>query len=900
MFLYHVLWYSPGPLYSGGERIRKMRNILRRVFTVLMAVIMCASLFSIPVKAEEDSSSLEDGSFMVETLFDVNTTKTLGRWDFEYNDSWFKQSATIYNHKLARLSLGMAVSAFRPNLDPASKENPAQHLQSFLQNCQFKNLRTDDYDKSPSLYTVSTVIGYKQLQDEEGNFTLIVVGTCGGGYKNEWLSNFTCGDQDMHVGFSSAAREVYDRIFGYIASNRLNAPRYKIWMSGFSRAGAISNILGKLLVDSNMFSTDTVYTYTFATPRTTKAAQKGQYPNIFNICGKMDPVTQVAFVDWGYGRYGTTFYTPSQQTDSDYFIKAARAGKIHREHFGLDFFNNVEWDTKLRVVLNYLVRLVPTSRIYADHLQDRIIKMWSDKSMSNIMSTLMEIASDEELINDTNKSQANSLLTYLAYTVYGYATNSDIDSKYRSEGATTVGNLAREHTPEVYLSWMFSADDPQDLFTNELQYFRIVISGDVDVAIIGTGKYPGLIKYLNANGQFMDKVIYDDREVFVDPENKPDIFMERNNGEHIILLPRDTSYEIVVFSNKKQTVEMHAIPLTVGYTNSSFNKIHYADLEEGQYDVIHSTGKDDVQVKGDFDIVTGDTFDVVSISKGTSSELAIALEKTNILNLDWRQIILIAYTIPIIVLCLLVFVIIWAVGAHRLRRKKRMGEVELTAKYRRYPAAFVAVSLGLFLVQELLYWLMPQYMVYRSVLKGVIGLLLCLMAYLGYRRKNSRLSFHTVIALAISVAADILINYSFSGGMLLFAIAEGVLVYNYFRHESPEKWQYVLWITGIICSWLIISNSGLNDEMVRQMTAYIVILSALGVLSLNMPKKMRAGALLLIMSNVFLFINEVGQETLLIHVLSLGIYYLAIGFFAFSTRYNDYKRNSEVSEQTAA
>ena len=276
-----------------------MKKSVRKLLMIILALIVLVPSFSLTARAEEQE---DEGSYTVEALFDINTTKTLGRWNFEYNDKWFCQSASIYNHKLARLSLGMAVSSFRPNLDPDAMENPADHLHKFLEGCQFTGLRTDDYDKNPSLYTVSTVMRHKYLTDDQGDFVLIAVGVCGGGYSNEWMSNFTCGDGMDHLGFSSAAEEVFDRLFGYIAATNLAKERIKIWVAGFSRAAAVSNIFAAKLVDTELFDNDNVFAYTFATPRTTKKPNNGEYPNFFNICGKMDPVTQVAFADWGFNR----------------------------------------------------------------------------------------------------------------------------------------------------------------------------------------------------------------------------------------------------------------------------------------------------------------------------------------------------------------------------------------------------------------------------------------------------------------------------------------------------------------------------------------------------------------------------------------------------------------------
>ena len=861
-----------------------MKKIVRKLLIIILALIVLVPSFSLTARAEEQE---DDGSYTVEALFDINTTKTLGRWNFEYNDKWFCQSASIYNHKLARLSLGMAVSSFRPNLDPDAKENPADHLHKFLEGCQFTGLRTDDYDKNPSLYTVSTVMRHKYLTDDQGDFVLIAVGVCGGGYSNEWMSNFTCGDGMDHLGFSSAAEEVFDRLFGYIASSNLTKERIKIWVAGFSRAAAVSNIFAAKLIDTDLFDNDNVFAYTFATPRTTKKPNNGEYPNIFNICGKMDPVTQVAFADWGFNRYGITLYTPSQETDSEYNLMAARANKVHSEHFGLDFFNNVEWDTRLRLFLNYLLKIAPTSSVYSKYMQSSFVRMWEKKTPSNIMTNLMRMAGNKELINENNQREANGMLTYLAYTISGLASKSSVTAKYRNDNATLVGNLAREHTPEVYLSWLFSTDDPKALFTDYIKYTRLVIDGNVDVIVFQLEPEYGLVKCLKADGSFADEYEFSgivNKKI----SNAPDIFMERVNGERIILLPKDRPYTIHVKSNEKQRVEMHAIPLKVGYTDNEFNQLHYAEMEAGEYDVLYSPSEEYETIQSSSAIIAGTTFDVVKISSPDTSELAISLENANILNLSWRQIVIIIYCIPIVVICLGGLLITWAVGGHKVRRKKRLNLIPDDVTYNKKPAACIFGSIAMFMLQELLYWLMPQFMMTRSMMKLVIGLFLLYICYKGYSRQPSLLSRDIFIALTICMFGDMTINFSFIGGMLMFGAAEAVLAYRFSNYDKPDKWQWIVWALGIVlCVFIISTVKSVNTNMLYRMSGYSVIITAVLVTSLTMPKKIRFGAIFLAVSNILLFIHEVYRKTLLIHILSLGIYYLAYGCFAFATRYKE-------------
>lgn len=154
-------------------------------------------------------------------LVDVFYTKTTGEdhsLHVPFNRSWFRNDARVYNHDLAKLSLGLATSAFRPESSISKKSQPADYnLRSFLDQAGFADLRSDDYDKDPSKYTVSTVMGHQTVGDGEDSFELIAVGICGQGYADEWESNLSVGTGKNPTGFSSAAHLVYDRVFGYIS-----------------------------------------------------------------------------------------------------------------------------------------------------------------------------------------------------------------------------------------------------------------------------------------------------------------------------------------------------------------------------------------------------------------------------------------------------------------------------------------------------------------------------------------------------------------------------------------------------------------------------------------------------------------------------------------------------------
>ena len=860
-----------------------MRGI-KKVISLCLILLIGIGLIAPSVYADERE---KEGEYTVYAEFDVKTVGISQRWPFQYDDEWFKKSAVRYSHDLAKLSLGMSLSAFRPSWDPEAAIDPSLHLRNFLMQCGFNELRADDYDKNPSLYTVSTMMGNKEIGEGKDAFTVIAVGVCGGGYQNEWLSNFSVGDEEDHVGFRSAADEVYDRIFGYIAEQKLQGRKLKIWISGYSRSAAISNLLGAKLADSDYFDTDTVFVYTFACPRTTRSENTADYPNIFNICGKMDPIPNVPFADWGYERYGTTLFLPAQQTDSDYSEKFERANEVYMEESGIEQWNNVEWDTKSRIILNYLLKIAPTSTVYRDHMQEHMITIYQSREPVTIMRELMSMANDKELITEENRSEANSFLTYIAYTVLGYSTGLDLVSKYSSEETGLGGNLVHEHTADVYLSWLCSTDDPSELYTDKMRYMRVVITGDVDVAIFGTGRYDGLVKCVREDGEEDETFSYEDNgRIYRKQEDGPDIFMDRNHGQTIIVLPKDAAYNIVIRSNRSQKVEVHAIPLEVGRTNGDFNKMHYAELEAGQYDVVYSSDTQDITGEGYYDIVAGDTFDAVQISDGTSQEFAFDLERANILKLSWKQIVILIYLIPTVVLSLFAMNAAWMIGAHRLRRKKKEGLAPRSARYDRIPSLCIITVFGIFFLQEIAYWLVPEAPLQRILLKLTIGILLIVLCIRGYRKQPSELSKGILAALLFCVPADILSSLDSLGSIILFIAAGLILCWKFYVFDNPERWQYILFAGSCaITFFLILRYGGVYKSIRIPLLILLIVLEATSCLSLTIPRKFRNGSLLLTLACVMIFTESSRGITFLGHFLALAILYTAMGSFAAGSKY---------------
>ena len=128
---------------------------------------------------------------------------------------------------------------------------------------------------TPSRDTIATIIGSKKL----GTYTLVAVAVSGGNYQMEWLSNFEVGQEGAkitaHKGFTEAAQKVKARITAYLAETE--GP-YILWLAGYSRAAAVSNMTAALLLQEGTAQRDHLFAYTFATPANSRAGGEQGFP----------------------------------------------------------------------------------------------------------------------------------------------------------------------------------------------------------------------------------------------------------------------------------------------------------------------------------------------------------------------------------------------------------------------------------------------------------------------------------------------------------------------------------------------------------------------------------------------------------------------------------------------
>jgi len=605
-------------------------------------------------------------------------------------DSLFDNDARIYDHDLAGTSMCMAVSAFRPyKSESDTVSSPDEKLLDFLESAGFSDFVSDDYDKNPSLYTVATAIGRKAMTDQEGNpYTLIAVGVCGGGYADEWLSNFTVGNGNRHKGFDSAAHMVVNRIFGYIGTRNITG-RIKVWISGYSRAAAVSNIAAADLTSSGFFREEDIFAYTFATPNTVKNPER-EYANIFNIVGQYDVVPMVPLSVWGFKRYGTVLTTPLQETDSDYLVRLNSGPDIvHRMFTDLPYWNNVEMNNELHTMLSFLGEICPTTEIYEQCMQDRLISMMKNRNPVNILRNLFEMADDPRLITEDNKNEADQFINRLLRLAYNVLSGAKNDDQWNWDTPVFV-NLIHEHGPEVYFSWVMGADEEVSYTTNHV-YATV-------------GVYP-----IEPEGEYRYRVVDEsDGSVIAVIEGETVTYLSDNFHPHVTIsperalfrLPMDGNFSIVLEADGSCGCIVIYMPTDPTGLIGQDEYLNFSEVKKSS-SVVFTTNAP----LGD------DWYYIPADEEGFSTDQIRSIQGYENLPFNWRTIIISIIFVPVILVMVLTWLALFI--ASKVRK----------TKFRSLDYLLVCVLL-IFVIFDGIFLMIVRNLTYQLIIRFLIGLTL--------------------------------------------------------------------------------------------------------------------------------------------------------------------------------
>ena len=412
-------------------------------------------------------------------------------WPISFSPEAFAQSGQMYNHAVAQASLGMALSAFRvPDVPLANRGN---HIAAFFAELGFTNIRLDEYDVVPTEQTIASAIAVKPFSLARGQVTVLAVAISGGGYQNEWESNFLIGDGMHHEGFNDAAQKVYKRITEYIHLHNLNGP-ITIWMSGYSRAAAVANRTAAIIEDQRLVDADHLFCYTFATPNVTRQPQAASYPSIFNIVGSFDPVPMIPFEEWGYTRFGKTYFLTSPETDSAYADKAKPVEELYQQITGETYWINPSDNRLIQKLLSALGQTVDGISDYMARYQHSIIGLWENQQNPSAMLSLLGDALFGQSSLWNSVGGLSDTIASLLSNAADEAALQDVGLLKQTWNTTAnLGeNLLHEHYPKGYLAWVLGYPSLNDIVSENLGYRQLLIGGDVKAAIVAPKRGNGL------------------------------------------------------------------------------------------------------------------------------------------------------------------------------------------------------------------------------------------------------------------------------------------------------------------------------------------------------------------------------------------------------------------------
>lgn len=299
-----------------------------------------------------DSITSQRGNFKYAGVINENSDTMA---EYAYSDDYFRLDSAVYDNSLATMSLCFELSTWSSH-DQSRWADKTINVEHLLTGCDTDDciddpglgftdfVRNDFWNDVPTKDSIGVVAAQKQIDD----YTLIAVAVRGGGYGSEWASNFTIGSDGNHDGFALARDNTLSFLREYVAdyvvgSNPTETKKLKLWIVGFSRAGAVANMVAGSLNNDDSLSDYTtlaqkdLYCYTFEAPQGVHDRSYAEnHSNIHNIINANDLVPLVAPSVWDFSRYGHTVTLPTLETDEAYFGSMLAAMKTELKEMGFD------------------------------------------------------------------------------------------------------------------------------------------------------------------------------------------------------------------------------------------------------------------------------------------------------------------------------------------------------------------------------------------------------------------------------------------------------------------------------------------------------------------------------------------------------------------------------------
>ncbi|MBQ1477872.1 MAG: cell wall-binding repeat-containing protein, partial [Erysipelotrichaceae bacterium] len=407
------------------------------------------------------------------------------KYTYSYDENWFFNDPSEYNHDLATMSLKMAMAGMAD--DETHMDD--SHIVDLLHNMEFEDYLIKTSYPIPEDNSIGYAIGAKNINKDGNIISLITVTIRSGGYGQEWAGNFEIGNGQIHSGFDQAAEKVLEGLADYINEySKYLLGDIKVWVSGYSRGAATANLLGVKLDDGRIASInpDDVFCYAFECPQNARSirGRHEKYGNLFRIVNPNDFVTKVAPSYWTYSCYGVmkAIANPSNTNLTKYHnTLKPNMCEEYKKILAYNDIGNID-DAVYKVtyerfdqsgilnnLLDFISSLAYSPELYTDVHQEQI-KRIVGKALADVDNPNMFKDCVYEIVMLVGGSAVISKLKdessaeYIGKWIESIrdAVNMFVDDKNIQLEGHSFPAVFKAHYPELCLAWMESANTYRD------------------------------------------------------------------------------------------------------------------------------------------------------------------------------------------------------------------------------------------------------------------------------------------------------------------------------------------------------------------------------------------------------------------------------------------------------
>ena len=378
--------------------------------------------------------------------------------DIYYSDTYFKHSSTEYDNHLATLSMlfsRYSVSNNQPDdiNDITWYQSQSNKLKGAYEVIGFNDFATnEDYVTRTTFDTVGIGVANKKLN----NYTLIGVTIRSGQYYLEWGNNAWLGDGTksdyMHEGWYNAANNLIEYLNKYINDSNISG-KVKLWITGYSRGGAIANIAGGLL-DNNLnlinnvsLNHDDLFIYTIETPQgasinsqTVLEPTNEIYNNIWNIINPNDIIPKLAMQEFGFTRFGQDIFIGKSNDKLNNTVSIVLS-EISNVIETRERYNSVYQEEIRDIISSYMSDDINSYRVINELISQ--IRTIAIKALTSNKKNIIDTLSNS--LNESNIKIISNLIIPLVSRLYTQLNNEDIQ---------LLSNVFDYHDPNFILDTM--------------------------------------------------------------------------------------------------------------------------------------------------------------------------------------------------------------------------------------------------------------------------------------------------------------------------------------------------------------------------------------------------------------------------------------------------------------